>query len=871
MSEAELREGRVSARSKGQGANRYFQKLAEASAVASRFDANYYRHEYPDINFAHIEPIGHFLEIGWYEGRNPNAFFDTVSYLEAYADVERANINPYCHYLTVGSAEGRQAWSSVTPSTRARLLFGRHVVDWVSRIAPYVDEEFYSTQLRTPIPTGTKLAAHYAFRGWREGKRPNPDFDIASVGHEEALKRYLVNPLLIRIEAGAREAESLGLKTISAPVIAGDPPDLTIACPAENKASNKHDERSQMQLVASEFDPEYYVTKYPDVVEAGIDPLEHFFYTGWREGRDPSAHFDTSYYVKSYQDASAEDHNPFWHFLAVGRTAGRLGRPPEDIQPTSDARLSVVSDCGAADQLAVVQSEFDPAYYLAAYPDVAEAGIDPLEHFFFTGWREGRNPNRSFDCRYYLTANEDVRDAGLNPFWHYLVSGRAEGRLPRRPGGYKRANIDAAVVPSERPPLDPDPGETELTVTQLAARLEKIGKKRKSGLVVSFSHDCYTKVIGGTQIFISDEQKRFNEQDHGYLHISPQFARLSLAPSSDRFLVRVVADGDYVGLVELKSVSGYLTAGDGRRQRARTIFIVHCALGFHVPDLVQLWRDLRPESSVYWLHDYSSLCPGFNLMRNDAEFCGAPPKESMACRVCVYGQERSVHLSEMAALFEACQFDVLSPSRYTLDLWLRSSELPGRSAAVHPHWRLLPVEGSRARVAENGPLTIAFLGYPSANKGWQIFEEVVRRLGDDESIRFFHFGARKVATLPKVQFVRTEVIPDDRQAALTALARCGIKILLLLSPWPETFSFVLHEGIAAGSYIFCLADSGNVADVVEREKVGKRFVSVDDLVEFIRSGAAARFVDDADAVRSVYRIDNCGTTASAHVISAGRL
>jgi hypothetical protein len=119
-----------------------------------------------------------------------------------------------------------------------------------------------------------------------------------------------------------------------------------------------------------------------------------------------------------------------------------------------------------------------------------------------------------------------------------------------------------------------------------------------------------------------------------------------------------------------------------------------------------------------------------------------------------------------------------------------------------------------------------------------------------------------------VEFVRTEVTPDDRQAALTALAERGIKILLLLSPWPETFSFVLHEAIAAGAYIFCLADSGNVADVVERKKVGKVFTGVDDLVDFIKSGNAARFVDESGTGRPVYRIKSSGTTASASVIAA---
>lgn len=109
------------------------QRSGEIAAIISRFDAGYYLHEYPDVDFQRLDPLMHFMEIGWYEGRNPNAFFDTVSYLLTYPDVEKANINPYYHYLALGAAEGRQVASSVTPSIRARLLFGRPIADWVSR------------------------------------------------------------------------------------------------------------------------------------------------------------------------------------------------------------------------------------------------------------------------------------------------------------------------------------------------------------------------------------------------------------------------------------------------------------------------------------------------------------------------------------------------------------------------------------------------------------------------------------------------------------------------------------------------------------------------------------------------------------------
>jgi len=71
---------------------------------------------------------------------------------------------------------------------------------------------------------------------------------------------------------------------------------------------------------------------------------------------------------------------------------------------------------------------FDADWYLARYPDVAAAGLDPAEHFVLHGWREGREPGPNFSTTAYLKAHDDVASAGINPLLHYLEHGRSEGR-----------------------------------------------------------------------------------------------------------------------------------------------------------------------------------------------------------------------------------------------------------------------------------------------------------------------------------------------------------------------------------------------------------------------------------------------------------
>ena len=50
--------------------------------------------------------------------------------------------------------------------------------------------------------------------------------------------------------------------------------------------------------IAAEFDRDFYLASYPDIAAAGVDPLQHFMKTGWKERRDPAASFSTGFYLE---------------------------------------------------------------------------------------------------------------------------------------------------------------------------------------------------------------------------------------------------------------------------------------------------------------------------------------------------------------------------------------------------------------------------------------------------------------------------------------------------------------------------------------------------------------------------------------------
>jgi GT2 family glycosyltransferase len=83
------------------------------------FDAGFYLDRNPDVAEAGINPLWHYLEHGWREGRDPHPFFANDWYLSQNPDVLETGINPLEHYLAFGWREGR--WPNPVFDPRAYL------------------------------------------------------------------------------------------------------------------------------------------------------------------------------------------------------------------------------------------------------------------------------------------------------------------------------------------------------------------------------------------------------------------------------------------------------------------------------------------------------------------------------------------------------------------------------------------------------------------------------------------------------------------------------------------------------------------------------------------------------------------------------
>ena len=89
---------------------------------------------------------------------------------------------------------------------------------------------------------------------------------------------------------------------------------------------------------------------------------------------------------------------------------------------------------------------FDDEFYLNSYPKVRNSNMDPLLHYLYFGFKEGKRPNKTFDALFYKYNYDDVN---INPLIHYALYGLAENRQIKPENnleGYKKSNKKRIIL-----------------------------------------------------------------------------------------------------------------------------------------------------------------------------------------------------------------------------------------------------------------------------------------------------------------------------------------------------------------------------------------------------------------------------------------
>jgi hypothetical protein len=483
-----------------------------------------------------------------------------------------------------------------------------------------------------------------------------------------------------------------------------------------------------------------------------------------------------------------------------------------------------------------IRESFDENYYLAKYVDVEKAGVDALEHYCLAGWREGRNPTSDFSTAYYIDSNPDVAAANINPFWHYIVAGRSEGRGAIHPGGYKAEilkylpTVEFMINQWKRK----DKPEENLTVDKLADQIEaldKVGIK----LMLSIGQDNYKANAGGVQLCIKREEEISDKYGYTYMNISPWQPMPTLAKdSSSDILISLILNGTTLGVCGYEILQKALVKLLEKRIKNIEV-VIHSLLGHSINKVVELVKLTKDKNCIFWLHDFLSLCPNYALQRNSITFCGAPSIQSNACQICVFGEERLNHLMQIKDLFNKLKISIVSPSQAALDFWVSKNNLKPFSMTVLPHVAVQERQKNKTNNLNfNAPIVIAYMGYPAAHKGWNFFEETVKKYADDKRLKFIYFGTQK-PSLRNLNYIQTHTSPGRYSDIVQTIKEQHVDYLMHWASCFETFSFTAHEAIAAGSLVITNNQSGNVSAVAKKINPELVFNSRIEFFNFVES------------------------------------
>jgi hypothetical protein len=591
------------------------------------------------------------------------------------------------------------------------------------------------------------------------------------------------------------------------------------------------------RLASIAVDARFYLGVNGAAMGGSTDPVGHYVRDGWRAGCDPAPWFSTRDYLSDHPDVAAAGVNPLTHYLTQGRAEGReivrsrhaeryhgeiagpdspawsfsAGRRPR--LPGQSAEEEAEAERLAAER-EIVRTEFNGAYYLAMNPDVAAAGADLMDHFLLFGWREGRDPNGDFSVKGYLARYPDVAAAGLNPFVHYLKQGRAEGRSPRESLGFRYDVIEKLIPIEERlAACDRDTANAQVSSAQVLHAALQAARHRLHDLHVTFSHDDFTSQVGGVQMCLQREGRAATASGRSHLHIHPVAARPLIRWRRSGAIWGVVLDGRSLGAFHPDDVVAALGGALSDLKPGRRSFAIHSLLGHHVEDVLDLLHAAGLRRGYMWLHDFTSVCAGVHLLRDDVADCGAPPIDSPACGVCIYGPYRQDHIDAHVRLFDQLDLTVVAPSEAALDTWRLGPAYPAAGTIVHPHATLRPRAAPAVRRTDRR-LRFGYPGLAVAHKGWPLYRHLAFKHADDPRYAFVHLGKTSMPGVPGL-FRQVRVTADQPLAMQAAIEAEDLDVVLLWSLCRETFSFAAYEAVAAGASVVTGPDSGNIAAFVE--------------------------------------------------------
>ncbi len=464
---------------------------------------------------------------------------------------------------------------------------------------------------------------------------------------------------------------------------------------------------------------------------------------------------------------------------------------------------------------------FDDEYYLEKYPKVKISNMDPLLHYIFFGFDEGKKPNDEFDGIFYRNHYDDVE---INPLLHYALYGINENRLIR-------------------------PEKVDLS---------KYGESGKNILFV-----LHEKIgtVGGTGFLNMDIIQNLPDEYNAFILTSDgedvelwqfrngleKIANYSIAFNTDFSVID--NDGNVIsqrGFDEIFFNEDLAIVYDEILSKLN-ISLVHINhLINHSFDLI----DVITKKSIPFLlslHDFYYICPSIHLVDKNYQYCG------FECENCG-GISRDDTLSNNDILEKWRKFskDLLDKSSYNIaptqsviDLYkeifpeIDNFKLIEHGVNVNKH----PVNAQLS----SKPIKVLVPGHVSPHKGSLLIKEI-KKLDKDNLLELHLLGT----TIPNLNKYGINHGRYERKDFNKIVDEIKPSLSLILSTCPETYSYTLTESWMAGLPVIA-SDLGALRERINESNAGwlVDYRNPEDIYEFLINIEQKDYLDKVSNISKI--------------------
>jgi glycosyltransferase involved in cell wall biosynthesis len=420
---------------------------------------------------------------------------------------------------------------------------------------------------------------------------------------------------------------------------------------------------------------------------------------------------------------------------------------------------------------------FDVEHYLSTNEDVRKTGVDPYYHYAVQGYKENRSTGYFFDPVSYLEWNADVKLSGVNPVYHYVTNGIKEAR--------KSSSLISNFIPIASSKIN------KTTPEFISDEVSDIGRLLSAYDYIFLTHDNVKFRTGGIQKIVQSEVAQLNMN---YLLLSPTSIK-------NIFMV----------FDSVSNTQGYISV-ERLRQEVKILdkLVIHSFVNTNLSIFESSNLPKISKKIIYWIHDYSSICKNFLLLRNNYENCGAPPLNSLACSVCGYSDGRSDYVGEYEKFFKTYLHKIkfVAPSLHAKKVFNNYYNEKKFEVNVREHFIVEGKSYSRTKIIdESNPLKIGYVGSTQPHKGFGIFLQLIASMKD---VNFYVFSSQNIQSS---HFTYVHCSTQSLISTSDLLEGLDIDILILPSRWEETFCIVAYEALKAGCTVYVMNGSGNLEEL----------------------------------------------------------